>query len=109
VLTVGAVDPNGAPSEFSLAGPWVGVAAPGTAIVSLANDADGGLADRVRTARGVSPIEGTSFAAPYVSGLAALIRSRYPDLTASEVIGRITATAIPGPHRWEPTIGYGVI
>ena len=30
-------------------------------------------------------VDGTSFAAPIVSGIAALIRSQYPDLSASEV------------------------
>ena len=41
VLTVGSVAPNGAPSRFSLAGPWVDVAAPGEAIVSLDPDGEG--------------------------------------------------------------------
>ncbi|WP_200176320.1 type VII secretion-associated serine protease mycosin, partial [Tomitella cavernea] len=109
VLTVASVDPDGSPSEFSVAGPWVTVAAPGTGVVSLANSADGGLADRVRTERGVTAVEGTSFAAPLVAGLAADIRSRFPALTAPEVVERIVATAIPGPHGWEPTVGYGVI
>jgi subtilisin family serine protease len=35
VLTVGSVSPEGHPSGFSLAGPWVDVAAPGEAVVSL--------------------------------------------------------------------------
>ncbi|WP_182349029.1 type VII secretion-associated serine protease mycosin [Tomitella gaofuii] len=109
VLTVASVDPDGSPSEFSVAGPWVTVAAPGTGIVSLANSADGGLAGRVRTERGVTAIEGTSFAAPLVAGLAADIRSRFPALSATEVVERIVATAVPGPHGWEPTVGYGVI
>ena len=38
-------------------------------------------------------IGGTSYAAAYVSGVAALVRSKFPDLTAAEVIHRITATA----------------
>src|SRR5699024_5922838 len=81
VITVASAEPGGAPSEFSLAGPWVTVAAPGSAITSLANDPDGGLADRIRTEHGVTAIEGTSFAAPFVAGLAADIRSRFPSLT----------------------------
>ena len=35
VLTVGSVGHDGAPSKFSLAGPWVDVAAPGEGVVSL--------------------------------------------------------------------------
>ena len=41
VLTVGSVGPSGAPSQFSLAGPWVDVAAPGEEIVSLDPDGEG--------------------------------------------------------------------
>ena len=43
-------------------------------------------------------IAGTSMAAPYVSGLAALVLSKRPDLTVEEVKTKIkvTATSIPG-------------
>ena len=43
---------------------------------------------------------GTSFSAAYVAGVAALVRAKYPDLTAHQVIRRIMETAHnPGPHR----------
>ncbi len=109
VISVASVDPGGAPSDFSLAGPWVTVAAPGRGLTSLANSTGGGLADRVRTESGAGPVDGTSFAAPLVSGIVADVRSRFPELTAPQVIRRIVATARPGPHGWEPTIGYGVV
>ena len=38
-------------------------------------------------------INGTSFSAAYVSGLAALLKQRFPDLTPAQIINRITATA----------------
>ncbi len=41
VLTVGSVGQDGAPSQFSLAGPWVDVAAPGEGVVSLDPDGEG--------------------------------------------------------------------
>jgi subtilisin family serine protease len=41
---------------------------------------------------------GTSFAAPLVAGAAALLRSRFPDLTAAEVADRLVATADPIDH-----------
>lgn len=109
VLTVGSVEHDGAPSDFSVAGPWLSVAAPGSQLVSLANSRDGGLAVQIRTERGVGAISGTSFSAPYVAGLAALVRARHPHLSAPEVIDRITATAIPAPHGWDPVVGYGVV
>ena len=109
VLTVGAAEHSGAPAEFSIAGPWLAVAAPGSELVSLANDREGGLAVQIRTERGVGTIRGTSFAAPYVSGLAALIRARDPELTAAQVIERITATAVPAAHGWDPVLGHGLV
>ena len=77
VLTVGSVDPDGHPSAFSLAGPWVDVAAPGEAVVSLDPDGEG-LIDTSPGSSAPVPISGTSYAAPVVTGIAALIRSREP-------------------------------
>jgi membrane-anchored mycosin MYCP len=56
-------------------------------------------------------LQGTSFAAPYVAGLAALIRSKYPQLTARQVMYRIEATAQhpSGPGGRNNEVGYGVI
>ncbi|WP_083709306.1 type VII secretion-associated serine protease mycosin [Williamsia sterculiae] len=111
VLTVGAVDSaTGAPAAFSLHGPWLGVAAPGTDITSLDSTAGSDrLVDAQEGQKGLIGIDGTSFAAPYVSGLAALIRARFPQLTAAQVIDRITRTAhAPGTGR-DNAIGHGVI
>lgn len=110
VLTVASVDPNGSPSELSLNGPWIGAAAIGRQIVSLDSKPGGaGLVDAVETSEGPSAIEGTSFAAPYVAGLAALVRARFPQLTAQQVIDRIVRTAHqPGAGR-DDKIGAGLI
>jgi membrane-anchored mycosin MYCP len=93
VLTVGSVNVGGAPSAFTLAGPWVDVAAPGEAVTSLAAE----------------PVSGTSYAAPMVSGLAALIRARFPALTARQVMQRIETTAHHPPAGWDPLVGNGTI
>ncbi|MEU1985367.1 type VII secretion-associated serine protease mycosin [Nocardia sp. NPDC019395] len=110
VLAVGSVDPNGQVSELSLNGPWVQVAAIGRGIVSLDSKPGGtGLVDGVQTSEGVRSVEGTSFAAPYVAGLAALVRARFPELTAAQVMDRITRTAHgPGAGR-DDKIGHGLI
>ncbi|GAB2689042.1 type VII secretion-associated serine protease mycosin [Nocardia thraciensis] len=110
VLSVASVDPEGGPSELSLRGPWIGAAAIGRKIVSLDSRPGGaGLVDGVQTSEGVRPVEGTSFAAPYVSGLAALVRARFPQLSAGQVIDRITRTAhAPGAGRDE-RVGHGLI
>ncbi|NMO02390.1 type VII secretion-associated serine protease mycosin [Gordonia sp. TBRC 11910] len=95
VLTVGSVDSaSGAPSGFSLHGPWVSVAAPGTDIVGLSSLRRGPtLINALQSDDGPVPINGTSFAAPYVAGTVALVRARFPELTAAQVMARITATA----------------
>ncbi|NUS45268.1 MAG: type VII secretion-associated serine protease mycosin [Mycobacteriaceae bacterium] len=110
VLTVASVDSDGAPSELSMPGPWVSVAAPGRSIVSLDSAPGGsGLVDSVQTRDGSGPIEGTSFATAFVSGLAALVRARFPALTAQQVMDRITRTAhSPGTGR-DDQVGHGLV
>ena len=108
VLTVGSVDERGAPSSFSLAGPWVDVAAPGEHIVSLDPDGEG-LVSSLPTAGNPMPISGTSYAAPVVSGIVALVRSRSPELTARQVMRRIEETAHRPAAGWDPVVGHGVV
>jgi membrane-anchored mycosin MYCP len=93
VLTVGSVNADGTPSAFTLAGPWVDVAATGEEVAAL----------------GSEPVSGTSYAAPLVSGLAALIRARFPALTARQVMRRIESTAQHPPAGWDPLVGNGTI
>jgi membrane-anchored mycosin MYCP len=108
VLTVGSVNGQGAPSAFSIPGPWVDVAAPGEAVTSLSPVGDG-MVNSIGGQGGPAPLSGTSYAAPVVSGLAALIRSRFPMLTARQVMQRIEATAHRPPGGWNPVVGNGVI
>ncbi|MFC7753905.1 type VII secretion-associated serine protease mycosin [Tsukamurella soli] len=108
VLSVAATEPTGRPASFSLAGPWLGVAAPGTDITSL-DPRGGGLANGQTTRDGIGPIDGTSFAAPYVAGIAALVRARFPELSAGDVVRRITSTARHPAGGWDESVGYGVV
>lgn len=108
VLTVGSVARDGSPSAFSLAGPWVDVAAPGEDVVSLDPEGEG-LLDTMPTVTGEKPIAGTSYAAPVVSGVVALLRSRSPQLTARQVMQRIEDTAHRPAGGWDPVLGHGVI
>ncbi|WGI33977.1 type VII secretion-associated serine protease mycosin [Mycolicibacterium aubagnense] len=105
VLTVGSVGPSGAPSPFSLAGPWVDVAAPGESVVSLSAQGDG-LVDSRPDGR---PLSGTSYAAPVVSGVVALVRSRLPQLSARQVMTRIEDTAHHPADGWNAQVGHGVV
>ncbi|MGC4866678.1 type VII secretion-associated serine protease mycosin [Micromonospora sp. DT53] len=55
-------------------------------------------------------VQGTSFAAPLVAATAALVRSRYPQMPAGEVVNRLLATARDvGPTGRDDRFGYGVV
>jgi membrane-anchored mycosin MYCP len=111
VLSVGAVDNSGAPIRKSLAGPWVAVAAPGVGIMGL-SPATGGPANAyppVHPGDKNTPMWGTSFSAAYVSGVAALVRAKYPGLSAHQVINRILQTAHNPPRGVDNQVGYGVV
>ena len=82
VLTVGAVDRRNKVAKFSNHGPQVDLVAPGIDIPAPAPD------DKYVTGTG------TSAAAAIVAGAAALIRAKYPDLSAEDVVRRLTDTAI---------------
>lgn len=82
VLSVGSVTEDGRLSDFSNSGSRVGVVAPGENVTSTWTG---------RSFR--SDLDGTSFAAPYVAGVAALVRSRFPRLTHDQVRRRIEKTA----------------
>jgi membrane-anchored mycosin MYCP len=111
VLTVAATDDDGRPADFSIHGPWVDVAAPGTDAVSVAAGRPGLTSGLVDAHGQLRPLDGTSFAAPYVAGLAALVRERFPHLSARQVMHRIERTAQQptGPCRRSEDVGYGMI
>ena len=110
VLSVAALTADGQPANFTMAGPWVGIAAPGENIVSVSNDAAGGLANGMPDGRGgMAPLDGTSFAAAYVAGTAALIRSRYPGMHADDVVRRLTSTAHNGAQAPSNLVGAGTL
>lgn len=111
VLSVGGSDLTGAPYVNTMSGPWVGVAAPAMNIVSLdPTEPTPGALTNAALVKGVpTPINGTSFATAYVSGLAALIREKHPDLTARQVINRIIATAHTPAKGLNNTLGAGIV
>ncbi|HWT47679.1 MAG TPA: type VII secretion-associated serine protease mycosin, partial [Mycobacterium sp.] len=110
VLSAASLTADGQPSKFSMAGPWVGIAAPGENIVSVSNTDGGGLANELPDDhQQMVALSGTSYAAAYVSGVAALIRGKYPQLTAAQVVRRITATAHNGARAPSDVVGAGTV
>jgi membrane-anchored mycosin MYCP len=110
VLSAASLTPDAQPSKFTMAGPWVGIAAPGENIVSVSNRDGGGLANGLPDDhQQLVALSGTSYAAGYVSGVAALVRSKYPQLTATQVVHRITATAHNGARAPSNVVGAGAV
>lgn len=99
VLTVAGLNREGAASiDSSSQGISIGVAAPAENLI-------GGM-----PGDGYAEWAGTSGATPIVSGVAALIRSKWPEMTASQVINRIVTTAKDaGAPGKDPIYGYGVL
>ncbi|MGZ4515875.1 MAG: S8 family serine peptidase [Mycobacterium sp.] len=117
VLTVGAVDTDGKPltqggqgqGSTSVSGPWVGIAAPATDIIGL-SPRDDGLINAIDGPDNTLLIPaGTSFSTAIVSGVAALVRAKYPQLSAYQVINRLERTARAPARGVDNQIGHGVI
>jgi membrane-anchored mycosin MYCP len=77
-------------------------------VISLSSSGDG-LANALVAKQGSTPLFGTSYAAPVVSGLVALVRSRFPTWTARQVMQRIKATAHHPAGGSDPRVGAGVV
>jgi len=117
VLTVGAVDEDGRPlsqgnqgqAPTSVAGPWVGIAAPGTDVVGL-SPRDDGIINAIDGPDNTLLVpSGTSFATAIVSGVAALVRAKFPQLSAYQVINRLTRTAHAPARGVDNQVGHGVV
>lgn len=100
VLAVGAVDGAEAAMDRALdAEPVVDLVAPATGVVAP-------LPRRGHTGE----LAGAAPAAAYVAGVAALVRSAYPDLTVEQLRRRLELTADhPGTQAPDPLLGWGVV
>jgi type VII secretion-associated serine protease mycosin len=98
VVSVGAVDDQGRPWMKTGRQEYVDVAAPGVNIASVDRRGYAGRGD------------GTSYAAALVSGAVALLRARFPDMPARQIVTRLLATAKDaGPPGKDDQTGYGIV
>lgn len=97
VLAVASSDRNNERAVFSQAGEFVGIAAPGVDVVSTV-PGNGQCVDN-----------GTSFSAPYVAGVAALLKAKYPKWTVPQIIAQIEQTAERSINGKDSFVGWGVI
>ncbi|MGH3734246.1 MAG: S8 family serine peptidase [Micromonosporaceae bacterium] len=100
VIAVSGLDRDGNFAKESVQGPEVVLSAPAVDIMAAG-------AGKLGT---YDAGTGTSNAAALVSGVAALIRAKYPDLSANGVINRLIKTADDkGPPGRDPQYGFGVV
>lgn len=97
VIEVAAVDREARKAEFSNFGRTVTIAAPGVDVLS---SIPGGYKTK----------SGTSMAAPHVAGVAALVRSRFPELDRAAVKARLEQTAVDlGDPGVDEIFGAGLV
>jgi subtilisin family serine protease len=105
VNAVGSIDPDGDRSAFSCFGPALAFAAPGQTVWTTDRTGADGFAGADYTT-----LSGTSFASPFVAGVAALVLSVDPALTAAEVESALATTAMDlGPLGRDDDFGYGLV
>lgn len=98
VIAVGAIEPDGTLASYSQTSVPISVVAPGTDVVSTI------------PGTGHAQQSGTSFAAPLVSGVAAIVLASDRQLTPAAVKHRIEATADPPAGPLPGTgMGWGVV
>ncbi|WP_354640776.1 S8 family serine peptidase [Kitasatospora camelliae] len=106
VLAVGATDKTSTVWAKSNYGPEVMLTAPGVKVIT-AGSCDGG-------ANPYCMGEGTSISTAFVSATAALVRAKYPNLTAGQVANRLVKSAmvppaLKGAKLPDAKYGYGIV
>lgn len=98
VIAVAATDSNDKKASFSNYGNHIDVAAPGVNILSTLKDGQYGM------------MNGTSMAAPNVSGVVALIMAYNPSMTPGQVESLLTSTSTDlGALKKDSIFGYGLV
>lgn len=103
VISVAAGDSKGAKASYSNYGGGVTITAPGSGIWSTTN-----TSTTTPGAEGYRAASGTSFAAPHIAALAALMLAKNPKLTPSQIQSIMKANARPLPAGCPPGCGAGL-
>lgn len=97
VVAVGATDKSDEKANYSNFGPELEIVAPGNSIPTTSLD-------------GYTYFSGTSASTPHASAVAALIKSRYPQLSNEDIRERLRNTAVDlGKEGKDDYYGYGLV
>lgn len=108
VITVAAVTPEGRLTDYSIAPRRPAIGAPGLVRAGLSHS-DSGLVGGILGPWGFHPFDGTSFAAPVVSGVAALLKERHPQASAQEIRDMIYASVDPATGVISPVAAVSML
>jgi hypothetical protein len=97
VLGVGAIDPAGGKWQGSASGPYVGLVAPGVAVIAT------------QRVSGFVAVNGTGVASGFVAATAALVRQHRPTASSADVSLALLATASPMGGPRSPDFGHGMV
>ncbi len=100
-MDVGATDNAGAAASFTNYGTWVDIAAPGVGILSTVCEPSDPTTDYIAV------FDGTSMACPHVVGVAALLESCDPSLTAADKWSLMVNNTTP--YSGSKYIGTGIV
>ncbi|MEV8508622.1 type VII secretion-associated serine protease mycosin [Actinoplanes sp. NPDC051475] len=99
VVAAAAINRSGSKADISVAGPAIDLAAPGEDITTTTNQNEYAIKQK-----------GTSDASAMISGAAALLRSKYPDMSAEETVQRLETTATDkGAPGVDDEYGHGIV
>lgn len=111
VMTVAALAPNGGLASYSNVGLPVDIAAPGGDFrMGLLSGVVSSTVNYVDGTANYSLYQGTSMAAPHVTGVAALVKAVSPGLSPSQLRQRLEHGAVDlGAAGYDPLFGAGVV
>ena len=98
VIAVSAIDENNTKASFSNYGDYIDFCAPGVNILTTWTNGTYAYGS------------GTSFSAPFVTGVVALMLSKYPSLAPENVTATLRAEAVDlGDAGWDQFYGWGLV
>jgi serine protease len=110
VISVGAIDADKNLADFSQFNDMVDLVAPGVGVLTTLPSNESCLICDEYNITGYAPLDGTSFSAPYVAGVAALVWSYFPEASVQDIETALLDSAIDlGRSGRDNDFGHGLV